>query len=68
MYLLQTKAVTMLFMVLIFMNWPVYMFFYASNEAIPTKATDYFMKFSLGNMGAAELSCVSANWATTAEI
>jgi hypothetical protein len=64
MYLLQTKAVTLLFMALIFINIPVYLFFYASNGDQPTRVQDFFMKVSLGNIGGLQNSCVSVNWAT----
>lgn len=53
----------MLFMFLVFLNWPVYMFFYASNESEVARTQDFFMKMSLGNIGAAELSCSAINWA-----
>ena len=68
MYLLQTKAITILFMVLILINAPVYLFFYASNEDQPTRVQDFFMKVSLGNIGGLQSSCVSLNWATTVDV
>lgn len=68
MFLLQTKAVTILFLILTLVNVPVFIFFYASNETVPQVLTDYFMKLSLGNIGQAEISCTSLNYATSEDL
>jgi hypothetical protein len=51
MFLLQTKAITLVFLWLAILNTPVYIFFYKSNESIPYNPSDYLMKLSLGNIG-----------------
>ena len=58
----------MLFLALVILNIPVYAFFYASNQDKPTKVTEFFMKMSLGNIGAADLSCIDSNWATSLNV
>ena len=67
-FLLQTRAIANLFLVLSIINLPVYFFFYASDVTVPSQPTDYLLKFSMGNIGMAELSCESTNFATEIEI
>ena len=68
MFLLQVKAVTILFLILSIINIPIFVFYAASNEATGSSMQDIFMQLSLGNIGQRDYSCMSLNYATETEI
>ena len=68
MFLLQVKAVTILFLILSIINIPIFVFYAASNEATGSSMLDIFMQLSLGNIGQRDYSCMSLNYATDTEI
>ena len=57
MLLLQTKAVTILFLILTIINIPIFVFYGASNDSEIETFSDIFSKLSLGNIGQVDYSC-----------
>jgi hypothetical protein len=58
MFLMSTKALSILFFFLTIINLPVYLFFYQSNDyEVQNIPIDFFPKISLGNIGQAENAC-----------
>jgi hypothetical protein len=69
MFLMSSKALSVLFFFLTVINLPVYLFYYSSNDyEVQNIPIDFFPKLSLGNIGQAENSCSSANHVTSSEI
>ena len=50
-FLMSTKALTLLFFFLTIINVPVYAFFYQANDVEVQSPQDYFAKLSIGNLG-----------------
>ena len=59
---MATKSLGLLFFVLTLLNIPVYMFYYNANEWEIDAPQEMFARVSLGNMGATQLTCSSANY------
>ena len=69
MFLMSTKALSILFFVLTIINFPVYLFYYQSNDyPVENIPYDFFPKLSLGNIGQAENACSSMNNAIETEV
>ena len=62
MFLMSTKALAWLFFILTILNFPVYVFFWESNESAVHAPQDYFAKLSLGNIGQTEFACSAMNF------
>ena len=67
-FLMSTKALTLLFLVLTIINVPVYAFFYEANDGEVQTPQDYFSKLSLGNLGQSERTCSAMNYATDKQL
>ena len=65
MFLMSSKALSVLFFFLTIINLPVYLFYYSSNDyEVQSIPIDFFPKLSIGNIGQAENSCSSMNRVT----
>lgn len=68
MFLMSTKALSILFFFLTILNLPVYLFYYQSNDYAVQSTIDFFPKVSLGNIGQAENACSSMNYVTDKKV
>lgn len=56
-FLMSTRAMTILFAVLSVMNIPLFMFYYSGSKQAEQGVDDIFLKFSLGNAGSSSYTC-----------
>ena len=67
-FLMSTKALALFFFVLFLINIPLLMFYkggvnHQADDSIKPSLTDYFVQFSLGNVGTAGFTCGEHNFA-----